>query len=257
MFNDVFRPLPQQNVPQPSFTEGAEEPFEALDIDEIVPTDYGEFVLQALAVMKKGKQSVGQMAHTVPSKPASSPESRHPDPPSSAPSSQKKRKRGEEDLPLSRLSVPSTPSTMSTRQQSHPSPPSPLPTSIPISTPSSSSPPSTPPSGMSIDQDILRQSLRLASSFLLADSTLNPELGLETWATGLGRLVDIVLALHQIDALEVETMCVAATALHDCWVAGGTFPGLEASRIRIREDGQKLKKLLDDPNRKIYKGQRF
>ena len=49
----------------------------------------------------------------------------------------------------------------------------------------------------------------------------------------------------------------AALALHECWIAGGAFPGLEDSRNRIREDGQKLQKLLDDPNRKVYKGQRF
>ena len=36
MFNDVFRPMPQQApVPRESFTEGAEEPFEAMEIEEV------------------------------------------------------------------------------------------------------------------------------------------------------------------------------------------------------------------------------
>jgi hypothetical protein len=35
MFNDVFGPMPQPPVPRESFTEGAEEPFEAMEIEEV------------------------------------------------------------------------------------------------------------------------------------------------------------------------------------------------------------------------------
>lgn len=85
---------------------------------------------------------------------------------------------------------------------------------------------------------------------------MNPETGLETWSIGLGRLIDIILSLHRANALEVETMREAASTLRECWTAGGNFPGLEDSRKRIREDGQKLKNLLDD-KQQIYKGERI
>lgn len=209
--------------------------------------------------MKKGKQRKRAGEGALPSAAAAQPEphSVGPSSSSSAESPQRKRKRGE-DVPVTlRLSSSSSPPTSSPNR--HPLPSSSASTATPRSTtaPSSSSQPPAPSSssGLSIDQDVLRQALRLASSFLLTDCTLNPELGLETWAIGLGRLVDIVLALHHTGVLEVETMRVASAALRECWVAGGSFPGLEDSRIRIREDGQKLQKLLDDPKRNLYKGQ--
>lgn len=83
---------------------------------------------------------------------------------------------------------------------------------------------------------------------------MNPDTGLQTWSNGLSRLIEIIVALHRTDALEIETMRAAALALRECWTAGGSFPGLEWSRERVRQDGLKLKNLCgSDPNR--YKGE--
>jgi hypothetical protein len=147
---------------------------------QVCPTDYGKFVLDALAHMAKTKQ--GDESQGVPSSSSSSP----------APSS-------------------------------------------------------------SIDQDVLRQCIRLSSSFLLTDSTMNAETGIQTWSTGMNRVVDIVLALDKKDVLEIETMTEVSRACTECWTAAGAFPGIADCRTHVRDFGIKLKKLLD-PGSDSYKG---
>ncbi|KAF5333126.1 hypothetical protein D9611_002594 [Ephemerocybe angulata] len=242
-FGDAFASLDLQQQQQ-SFTEGAEEPFEALELDAIPPTDYGAFVLDVLALMKKN--ALAKKQEPAPPPPAPSAPEPTPPKPSDSDSPCKKRKRGEEQAQSTSTSESSTSPTPS-------STPSTSSQEAKSAAPIDATPPSQPTPGSSIDQDLIRQSLRLASSFLLTDSSMNPETGLETWSIGLGRLIDIILSLHRANALEVETMREAASTLRECWTAGGNFPGLEDSRKRIREDGQKLKNLLDD-KQQIYKG---
>lgn len=118
------------------------------------------------------------------------------------------------------------------------------------SVPSSSSSAAQTPS---IDQDVLRQCIRLSSSFLLTDSTMNAETGIQTWFTGMNRVVDIVLALDRKDILEVATMTEVSRACTECWATAGAFPGIADCRTHVRDFGIKLKKLLD-PGSNSYKG---
>ncbi|KAF8976959.1 hypothetical protein BDQ17DRAFT_1349455 [Cyathus striatus] len=109
-------------------------------------------------------------------------------------------------------------------------------------------------SSPSIDQNILRQCLGLASSFLVTDSTTNHESGISTWFTGFSRLVDIMVALHARNELDLETVNAASKACSECWTAAGSWRGLEECRARVRDIASKLKKLLD-PNGRSYKGE--
>ncbi|KIK06686.1 hypothetical protein K443DRAFT_129627 [Laccaria amethystina LaAM-08-1] len=103
-----------------------------------------------------------------------------------------------------------------------------------------------------IDQKVLCHCLQLASSFLVTDLTMDPQHGLSTWSLGLSRIVDVVLALHARDELEVATLSAASMACSECWTTAGSFKGMQDSRAKVREIGNKLKKLLD-PNRRTYK----
>ncbi|PPQ77753.1 hypothetical protein CVT25_011189 [Psilocybe cyanescens] len=103
-----------------------------------------------------------------------------------------------------------------------------------------------------IDQKILRNCLSLASSFLMTDTTIDPQFGVITWSTGLVRLVDLVIVLHKRDELELETLSCASKACSECWTATGNWRGLAECRQCVREVGEKLKKILD--NDKTYKG---
>jgi hypothetical protein len=82
---------------------------------------------------------------------------------------------------------------------------------------------------------------------------MDPQHGLSTWSLGLSRIVDVVLALHARDELEVATLSAASMACSECWTTAGSFKGMQDSRAKVREIGNKLKKLLD-PNRRTYKG---
>lgn len=105
-----------------------------------------------------------------------------------------------------------------------------------------------------IDQAILRRAIGLASSYLLTDTSTNPDGGIATWKTGFNRLVDVVVVLHHRDELELVTFNEASKACSECWSVGGTWRGMEECRQGVKEVAAKLKKLLDEPNRRTYKG---
>lgn len=106
----------------------------------------------------------------------------------------------------------------------------------------------------SIDQAILRRAIGLASSYLLADASTNTESGIATWQTGFNRLVDVVVVLHHRDELELDTFNEATKACAECWSVAGTWRGMEECRQGVKEVAGKLKMLLDEPNRRTYKG---
>ncbi|KAF8165328.1 hypothetical protein B0H34DRAFT_671206 [Crassisporium funariophilum] len=106
-----------------------------------------------------------------------------------------------------------------------------------------------------IDQNILRQCIQLAPSFLVTDTTTNPDNGISSWSVGLSRLVDLMLVLHTRGELELDTVNVASKSCSECWTAAGNWPGLNECRNRVREVGEKLKKVLD-ANKRTYRGER-
>lgn len=104
-----------------------------------------------------------------------------------------------------------------------------------------------------LDQGVLRQCLGLSSSFMVTDATMNPEGGTGTWFVGFSRLVDLLVALHARNELELETFNVASKACSECWGAAGMWRGLEDCRNGVRTVAEKLKDMLD-PNGRTYKG---
>jgi hypothetical protein len=63
-----------------------------------------------------------------------------------------------------------------------------------------------------LDQETLRTALALASSFLVTDTATNsdPHVGSDTWFVGLNQLIDLLVALHARDELEIETVNAAS-----------------------------------------------
>ena len=114
----------------------------------------------------------------------------------------------------------------------------------------------TSPKSETIDQTVLRRCIQLASSFLVTDTTTNPERGISTWSVGFCRLVDLVVVLHTRNELELETVSAASKACSECWTAAGNWPGLNECRNRVRDIGGRLKKVLDS-NERTYRGTRF
>ncbi|KAF8974545.1 hypothetical protein BDZ97DRAFT_33459 [Flammula alnicola] len=106
-----------------------------------------------------------------------------------------------------------------------------------------------------INQGVLRQCINLASSFLVTDTTTNPERGISTWFAGLSRLIDLVVVLHKRDELELETISAASRACSECWTAAGNWRGLDECKNRVRDIGGKLKKIMD-ANGRTYRGER-
>jgi hypothetical protein len=106
----------------------------------------------------------------------------------------------------------------------------------------------------SIDQNILRQCIGLSSSYLVTDTSMNPERGISTWNVGFNRLVDVVVALHARGELEVETVNAASKACSECWSIAGSWKGLEECRDGVRTVAAKLKTLLDESGR-TYRGE--
>ncbi|KAF7352774.1 hypothetical protein MVEN_01244000 [Mycena venus] len=107
-----------------------------------------------------------------------------------------------------------------------------------------------------LDQSILRAAFSLASSFLVTDTSTNsdPHVGCDTWFVGLNHLVDLLVALHAREELELETVNAASRACSECWTVAGTWRGLEECREGVRKVGAKLKKLLDE-NGFTYRGE--
>jgi hypothetical protein len=69
-----------------------------------------------------------------------------------------------------------------------------------------------PPQETLLDQQILRTALALASSFLITDTSTNPDphAGSTTWFVGLNQLVDLLVVLHAREELELETINAAS-----------------------------------------------
>jgi len=105
-----------------------------------------------------------------------------------------------------------------------------------------------------LDQDVLRRCLGLASSFLVTDTTMQPDQGIDTWFVGFSRLIDILVALHARNELELETINAASKACSECWGAAGSWRGLEECREGVRAVAKKLQKLLDS-NGTTYRGE--
>ncbi|KAJ7498899.1 hypothetical protein FB451DRAFT_14589 [Mycena latifolia] len=107
-----------------------------------------------------------------------------------------------------------------------------------------------------LDQEVLRTALALASSYLVTDTSTNTDAhaGSTTWFVGLNRLVDLLVALHAREELEIETVNAASKACSECWTAAGTWRGLEECREGVRKVGAKLKNILDD-NGLTYRGE--
>ncbi|KAG7449199.1 uncharacterized protein BT62DRAFT_929178 [Guyanagaster necrorhizus] len=108
-----------------------------------------------------------------------------------------------------------------------------------------------------IDQSLLRHCIGLSSSYLVTDTTTasSQTAGLQTWYLGFSRLVDVVVALHLLGSLELETVNAASKACSECWTVAGSWKGLETGREHVREVAGKLKRLLDE-NGRTYRGER-
>lgn len=106
----------------------------------------------------------------------------------------------------------------------------------------------------SIDQELLRMYLSLAPSYLVLDSSMNTEGGIASWNTGFQRLVDVLIALHRRNELELSTVNEASRACSECWSISGSWRGLDECRDCIREIAGKLKTKLLDDNGRTYKG---
>ncbi|KAG6378533.1 hypothetical protein JVT61DRAFT_12795 [Boletus reticuloceps] len=104
-----------------------------------------------------------------------------------------------------------------------------------------------------IDQAILQRAIGLASSYLVTDASTNPDGGIATWKTGFNRLADLVVVLHHRGELELDTFNEASKACSECWSVAATWRGMEDCRQGVKEVAGKLKKLLDEPNRRTYK----
>lgn len=106
----------------------------------------------------------------------------------------------------------------------------------------------------SVDQELLRQCIGFASSYLITDTAMNPERGLSTWYTGFSNLVDVLIALHSRKELELETLNAASKACSECWSVAATWKELDESRECVRSVASKLRGMLD-ANGKTYRGE--
>lgn len=107
----------------------------------------------------------------------------------------------------------------------------------------------------SINQRVLRQCLALASSYLITDTTMNPEHGLCNWHTGFNQLIDVLVVLHKRGELELDTVNAASRACSECWTVAGSWREMDAGRESVRGVATRLKGLLDE-NGKTYHGGR-
>ncbi|KAI0337554.1 hypothetical protein BDW22DRAFT_1403007 [Trametopsis cervina] len=108
----------------------------------------------------------------------------------------------------------------------------------------------------SMDQQVLQRCLGLASSYLVTDTTMNPDSGLVSWQHGFNRLVDVIVALNARGELQVETVSAASKACSECWSVAGTWREVEISREGVRDIAKRLKSILDE-NGRTYNGERI
>ncbi|KZT05521.1 uncharacterized protein LAESUDRAFT_217445 [Laetiporus sulphureus 93-53] len=106
-----------------------------------------------------------------------------------------------------------------------------------------------------IDQRVLRRCLGLSSSYLVTDTTMNPERGLLSWRSGFSQLIDVLVALHARGELELETVNEASKACSECWTVAGAWREMEGGRESVKGVAARLKGLLDE-NGKTYGGGR-
>jgi hypothetical protein len=107
----------------------------------------------------------------------------------------------------------------------------------------------------SVNQTVLRRCIGLSASYLLTDTSTNPASGMSTWRIGFNRLVDVVVALHARDELELATMNEASKACSECWSVADSWGGFDEVRYVVKGVAGKLKALLDE-NHRTYKGER-
>ncbi|KAG8747526.1 hypothetical protein FRC10_000662 [Ceratobasidium sp. 414] len=107
-----------------------------------------------------------------------------------------------------------------------------------------------------IDQTSLRTTMGLAASYLILDTTMlsSSAVGIQTWSSGFHKLVDIMLALHARDQLELATVNAASQSCSECWTMTCSFNGLEEARAGVRSIAARLQSILD-PNGIEYKGE--
>ena len=105
-----------------------------------------------------------------------------------------------------------------------------------------------------IEQRLLRYYLTMSASFLVTDTTMNPEGGLNSWSSGFLQLANVLVALHNRSELELETVDEASKACSECWNVCGSWRGLETGRDTVREVAAKVKSLLD-ANGRTFQGQ--
>ena len=106
-----------------------------------------------------------------------------------------------------------------------------------------------------VDQAVLRNCLGLSSSFLITDVTMNPSTGLASWNVGFHRLVDIMVALHRKEQLELATVNAASKACSECWSVAGSWRNMEEVRQCVKNIATKLQGILDE-NGSTYGGNR-
>ncbi|KAI0750864.1 hypothetical protein C8Q80DRAFT_1268174 [Daedaleopsis nitida] len=105
-----------------------------------------------------------------------------------------------------------------------------------------------------IDQIVLRRCIGLASSYLVTDVTMHAEGGVNSWRAGFNRLVDVMVALHARQELEIETVNTASQACSECWTVAGSWREMDECREGVKGVATRLKGLLD-ANGKTYRGQ--
>ncbi|KAG9127590.1 hypothetical protein FRC07_011908 [Ceratobasidium sp. 392] len=108
-----------------------------------------------------------------------------------------------------------------------------------------------------IDQGSLRTTMGLAPSYLILDTTTlsSTTVGIQTWASGFHKLVDIMLALHAREQLELATLDTASQSCSECWTMTCSFSGLEEARSGVRSIAARLQSVLD-PNGIEYRGEK-
>ena len=89
----------------------------------------------------------------------------------------------------------------------------------------------------------------------MTDVTMNPSTGLASWNVGLNRLIDIMVALHKKELLELSTVNAASRACSECWSIAGSWRNMDEVHQCIKHVATKLQALLDE-NGRTYKGNR-
>ncbi|KDN50939.1 hypothetical protein RSAG8_00568, partial [Rhizoctonia solani AG-8 WAC10335] len=107
----------------------------------------------------------------------------------------------------------------------------------------------------SLAESSLCRTVGLAPSYLILDTTTlsSSTAGIQTWASGFHRLVDIMLALHKREELRLDTLNCASQACSECWTMTCAFQGLQDARAGVRSIAARLQSILD-PNGIEYKG---